>query len=316
MTEFDPQLGRSRQDHDHDVLLIAGSRPEVARLAPVATAFAEAARIRALTVAAGPDPMTVHEVFEALGVPADITLLPGATADPPGRDRRDADDPARRPARRPRPVGGHGLRRRDDRGDRRAGRVLAADPGGAPAGRLGQRRPALPVPAGGQPAGHRPARVAVPVTGGTGRQPGRPERDRRRRHRWRPTRSPPTCARPPSGGCAAAAAAGAGRLDRADSLGVLAGLPDLLEREPDIEIVSFGELAAHGAAYPLLQHRAPRSSATSRWPTGPAHRGEPCWSPTTRSWSPTRRPRHARGARRRPALPSRATRSAASSAPP
>ena len=43
-------------------------------------------------------------------------------------------------------------------------------------------------------------------------------------------------------------------LDRADSLGVLAGLPDLLDREPDIEIVCYGELAAHGAAYPLQQH--------------------------------------------------------------
>jgi UDP-N-acetylglucosamine 2-epimerase (non-hydrolysing) len=47
-------------------------------------------------------------------------------------------------------------------------------------------------------------------------------------------------------------------LDRADSLGVLAGLPDLLEREPDIEIVVFGELAAHGAAYPLLEHERAR----------------------------------------------------------
>ncbi len=43
-------------------------------------------------------------------------------------------------------------------------------------------------------------------------------------------------------------------LDRPDSLGVLAGLPDLLDREPDIEIVCYGELAAHGAAYPLQQH--------------------------------------------------------------
>ena len=61
MTEFDPQLGSLPvQDHDHDVLLIAGSRTEVARLAPVATAFADADRIRALTVAAGPDAMAVH----------------------------------------------------------------------------------------------------------------------------------------------------------------------------------------------------------------------------------------------------------------
>src|SRR5690242_5422522 len=61
MTEFDPQPGSLPvQDHDHDVLLVAGSRPAVARLAPVAT---------------GPDPMSVHEAFEALGVPADVTLL-------------------------------------------------------------------------------------------------------------------------------------------------------------------------------------------------------------------------------------------------
>jgi UDP-N-acetylglucosamine 2-epimerase (non-hydrolysing) len=43
-------------------------------------------------------------------------------------------------------------------------------------------------------------------------------------------------------------------LDEPDSLGVLASLPDLLDREPNIEIVCYGELAAHGAAYPLQQH--------------------------------------------------------------
>lgn len=62
-------------DHEHDVLLIAGSRPEVARLAPVAGAVAAADRIRGITVATGPDPMAVHEAFEALGVPTDITIL-------------------------------------------------------------------------------------------------------------------------------------------------------------------------------------------------------------------------------------------------
>ena len=83
MTEFEPQLGDLPvHEHDHDVLLIAGSRPEVARLAPVATAFAEADRIRAITVATGPDPMTVHEAFEALGVPADVTLLLREPPDP------------------------------------------------------------------------------------------------------------------------------------------------------------------------------------------------------------------------------------------
>ena len=76
MTEYDPPLGSlPDQDHDHDVLLVAGSRPEVARLAPVATAFNDVDRIRAVTVATGPDPMAVHEAFEALGVPADVTQL-------------------------------------------------------------------------------------------------------------------------------------------------------------------------------------------------------------------------------------------------
>ena len=53
-------------------------------------------------------------------------------------------------------------------------------------------------------------------------------------------------------------------LDRPDSLGVLAGLPDLLDREPNIEIVVYGELAGHGAAYPLLQH--PRSTVVRNLP--------------------------------------------------
>ena len=89
MTEYDPHaVSLPDQDHDHDVLLIAGSRPEVARLAPVATAFNDADRIRALTVATGPDPMAVHEAFEALGVPADVTQLPSATGStPPTRPR-------------------------------------------------------------------------------------------------------------------------------------------------------------------------------------------------------------------------------------
>ena len=43
-------------------------------------------------------------------------------------------------------------------------------------------------------------------------------------------------------------------LDRPDSLGVLAGLPELLPCEPDTEVVLFGRLAAHGAAHPLAQH--------------------------------------------------------------
>src|SRR4051812_6153676 len=83
MTEYDPTLGSlPDQDHDHDVLLVAGSRPEVARLAPVATAFNYVDRIRAVTVATGPDPMAVHHAFEALGVPADITQLARESFDP------------------------------------------------------------------------------------------------------------------------------------------------------------------------------------------------------------------------------------------
>ncbi|MEU6700052.1 UDP-N-acetylglucosamine 2-epimerase [Pseudonocardia sp. NPDC046786] len=81
MSIFEPLTSGSAAvsaDHEHDVLLIAGSRPEVARLAPVASAIAAADRIRGITVATGSDPMAVHETFEALGVATDITiLLPG-----------------------------------------------------------------------------------------------------------------------------------------------------------------------------------------------------------------------------------------------
>ncbi|OLL74903.1 UDP-N-acetylglucosamine 2-epimerase [Pseudonocardia sp. Ae168_Ps1] len=77
MSGFEPLPGGGSDDtdHEHDILLIAGSRPEVARLAPVAAAVAAADRIRGITVATGPDPMAVHEAFEALGVPTDITVL-------------------------------------------------------------------------------------------------------------------------------------------------------------------------------------------------------------------------------------------------
>ena len=85
MSVFDPLTGGSvgdGPDHEHDILLIAGSRPEVARLAPVASAIAAADRICGITVATGPDPMAVHEAFEALGVPTDITILLPADAGP------------------------------------------------------------------------------------------------------------------------------------------------------------------------------------------------------------------------------------------
>jgi UDP-N-acetylglucosamine 2-epimerase (non-hydrolysing) len=76
MTEFDePDEDSLDDDYDHDILLVAGSRPEVARLAPVARAFESVGRIRAITIATGCDPMSVHEAFEALGVPVDVTVL-------------------------------------------------------------------------------------------------------------------------------------------------------------------------------------------------------------------------------------------------
>jgi UDP-N-acetylglucosamine 2-epimerase (non-hydrolysing) len=72
MTLFDAaDTGRS----PHTVLLLAGTRPEAARLAPVASALAGAGRIVGITVATGPDPILVHEALEALGRPPDITLL-------------------------------------------------------------------------------------------------------------------------------------------------------------------------------------------------------------------------------------------------
>src|SRR3954451_18419909 len=81
MTEFDEPDddlldGDSLDDdYDHDILLVAGSRPEVARLAPVARAFESVGRIRAVTVATGCAPMWVHGGFGALGVPADAPVL-------------------------------------------------------------------------------------------------------------------------------------------------------------------------------------------------------------------------------------------------
>jgi UDP-N-acetylglucosamine 2-epimerase (non-hydrolysing) len=262
MSELEPPLGALPvHEHDHDVLLIAGSRPEVARLAPVATAFADADRIRALTVATGPDPMTVHEAFEALGVPADVTVL-----------LREPPDP------QPAAVAATLLTRLDEL-------LVDLDPsavmvygGGMTAAVAAQvafwrQIPVVHLQSGvatddllcpfpqeanrriigqlaslflvaaqsatGSPVG--PNAIAVGETMTANPQPA----DLRFAHLVRRVR------------------AGGPRLvlvglDRADSLGVLAGLPDLLEREPDIEIVVFGELAGHGAAYPLLEHERAR----------------------------------------------------------
>jgi UDP-N-acetylglucosamine 2-epimerase (non-hydrolysing) len=258
MTELDPPVSSLPvQDHDHDVLLIAGSRPEVARLAPVATAFADADRIRALTVATGPDPMSVHEAFEALGVPAEVTIL---LREPP--------------APQPAAIGAILMTRLDEL-------LVDLDPsavmvygGGMTAAMAAQvafwrQIPVVHLQTGmatddllcpfpqeanrriigqlaslflttggsglGSPMG--PNAISVGDTMAANPQPA----DLRFARLVRRVR------------------AGGPRLvlvglDRVDSLGVLAGLPDLLEREQDTEIVVFGELASHGAAYPLLRH--------------------------------------------------------------
>jgi UDP-N-acetylglucosamine 2-epimerase len=258
MTEFDPPMGSLPvQDHDHDVLLVAGSRPEVARMAPVATAFADADRIRALTVATGPDPMSVHEAFEALGVPADITQL-----------QRERPDP------NPAAIGAMLMTRLDEL-------LVDLDPsavmvygGGMTAAIAAQvafwrQIPVVHLQAGvasddllcpfpqeanrrvigqlaslflttggtavGSPTG--PNTIPVGDTMAANPQPA----DLRFARLVRRVRS---------GGPRLVLVG----LDRPDSLGVLAGLPDLLERERGIEVVVYGELAAHGAAHPLAVH--------------------------------------------------------------
>jgi UDP-N-acetylglucosamine 2-epimerase (non-hydrolysing) len=259
MTEFEPPPGALPvPEHDHDILLVAGSRPEVARLAPVATAFADADRIRALTVATGPDPMTVHEAFEALGVPADVTVL-----------LREPPDP------QPAAVAATLMTRLDEL-------LVDLDPsavmvygGGMTAAVAAQvafwrQIPVVHLQSGvatddllcpfpqeanrriigqlaslflttaesgiGSPVG--PNAIAVGETMLANPQPA-DLRFARLVRRVRVSNGPRL------------ALVG---LDRGDSLGVLAGLPDLLEREPDVEIVLFGELAGHAVAYPLLEH--------------------------------------------------------------
>jgi UDP-N-acetylglucosamine 2-epimerase (non-hydrolysing) len=258
MTEFDPSLDALPDpEHDHDVLLVAGCLPDVARLAPVSTAFAEADRIRAVTVATGPDPMSVHEAFEALGVPADVTVL-----------LRD------QPAPQPAAVAASLMTRLDEvlvDLDPSAVMVYGGGMTAAVAAQVAFWRqiPVVHLQSGvatddllcpfPQEANRRiigqlaslflvtaqsglgsavgPNAITVGETMTANPQPADLWFARLVRRVW----------------------AGGPRLvlvglDRADSLGVLAGLPDLLQREPDIEIVVFGELAAHGAAYPLLEH--------------------------------------------------------------
>ncbi|MFC4946853.1 UDP-N-acetylglucosamine 2-epimerase [Pseudonocardia sp. GCM10023141] len=268
MTEFDPDLGSLPvQDHDHDVLLIAGSRPEVARLAPVATAFTDADRIRALTVATGPDPMSVHEAFEALGVPADITLLLHEPSDPnPAAIAAmlmtridgllvDLDPSAVM-------VYGGGMTaavgaqvafwRQIPVVHLQAG--VASDDLLCPFPQEANRRiigqlASLFLTTGGAALGSPIGPNAIPV-GDTMAANPQPADLRFARLVRRVRAQGPRLVLV--------------GLDRPDSLGVLASLPELLESEPDVEVVLFGELAEHGAAYPLAEH--PRATVVRNLP--------------------------------------------------
>lgn len=258
MTEFEPPLGGLPvPEHDHDILLVAGSRPEVARLAPIATAFNDADRIQALTVATGPDPMTVHEAFEALGVPADVTQL-----------LREPPDP------QPAAIAALLMTRIDELlVDLDPSAVMVYGGGMTPAVAaqvaFWRQIPVVHLQSGvatddllcpfPQEANRRiigqlaslflttgdsgfgsqvgPNAITVGDTMTVNPQPA----DLRFARLVRRVRA--------NGPRLVLVG-----LDRPDSLGVLAGLPELLDGEPEIEVVVFGELASHGAAYPLLEH--------------------------------------------------------------
>ena len=260
MTEFDESSEDSLDvddDYDHDILLVAGSRPEVVRLAPVARAFESVGRIRAVTIATGCDPMAVHEAYEALGVPVDVTVL---LREPLGPN--------------PASVAAVLLTRLDDLLVDLDPSAIMVHGGGMTAVVAAQvafwrQIPVVHLQAGvatddllcpfpqeanrrvigqlaslflttggaalGSPIG--PNSIPVGDTMAANPEPS----DLRfaglvRRVRTRGTRLVMV------------------GLDRPDSLGVLASLPDLLDREPDIELVAFGRLAAHGAAHPLALH--------------------------------------------------------------
>jgi UDP-N-acetylglucosamine 2-epimerase (non-hydrolysing) len=260
MTEFDESAEDSLDvvdDYDHDILLVAGSRPEVVRLAPVARAFESVGRIRAVTIATGCDPMAVHEAYEALGVPVDVTVL---LREPLGPN--------------PASVAAVLLTRLDDLLVDLDPSAIMVHGGGMTAVVAAQvafwrQIPVVHLQAGvatddllcpfpqeanrrvigqlaslflttggaalGSPIG--PNSIPVGDTMAANPEPS----DLRfaglvRRVRTRGTRLVLV------------------GLDRPDSLGVLASLPDLLDREPDIELVAFGRLAAHGAAHPLALH--------------------------------------------------------------
>jgi UDP-N-acetylglucosamine 2-epimerase (non-hydrolysing) len=258
MTELDPQHSSLPvQDHDHDVLLIAGSRPEVARLAPVATAFAQADRIRALTVATGPDPMSVHEAYEALGVPADVTQL---LREPP--------------APQPAAIASMLMGRLDDLLVDLEPSAVVVYGGGMTAAVAAQvafwrQIPVVhlqtgvatddllcpfPQEANRRIIGQLASLFLTTGSSGLGNPTGPNEISVGDTMYANPQPADLQFAR-----LVRRVRAGGPRLvlvglDRGDSLGVLAGLPELLEMEPDMELVIFGELAGHGAAYPLLQH--------------------------------------------------------------
>ena len=260
MTEFDESSEDSLDvddDYDHDILLVAGSRPEVVRLAPVARAFESVGRIRAVTIATGCDPMAVHEAYEALGVPVDVTVL---LREPLGPN--------------PATVAAVLLTRLDDLLVDLDPSAIMVHGGGMTAVVAAQvafwrQIPVVHLQAGvatddllcpfpqeanrrvigqlaslflttggaalGSPIG--PNSIPVGDTMAANPEPS----DLRfaglvRRVRTRGTRLVMV------------------GLDRPDSLGVLASLPDLLDREPDIELVAFGRLAAHGAAHSLALH--------------------------------------------------------------
>ncbi|MGQ0576537.1 MAG: UDP-N-acetylglucosamine 2-epimerase [Pseudonocardia sp.] len=258
MSEHDPLRGSLPvPEHDDDVLLVAGNRAEVARLAPVATAFGTADRIHALTVATGENPMAVHDAFEELGVSADVTVL---LREPP------APHPAAVAATLttrldellvdldPSAIMVHGggmtalvaaqvaFWRQIPVVHLQAG--VATDDLLCPFPQEANRRvigqlASLFLTTGGAALGSPIGPNTIPV-GDTITSNPRSE-DLRLAALLRRVR------------------AGASRLalvalDRTDSLGVLAGLPDLLARTPGVEVVLFGELGAHGAAHSLARH--------------------------------------------------------------
>src|SRR2546421_5741599 len=57
-----------------EVHLLAGTRPEAIKLAPVAAAIRDAGRMRPVLVATGQHPTMVAEALAALGEKADVTL--------------------------------------------------------------------------------------------------------------------------------------------------------------------------------------------------------------------------------------------------